>query len=402
MSSGRQESRPGGTRRAPAPRTRRAPPRVQTGRQGTRGRPSPGAKWGGRLLALAALGAVALAFILIISGGGSSGHGTPPVATSAAHTRKSSKHKNDKPAPKTSDFKVGLIKFQLSEPASSATPNGHTASGAPMRSIPVGVRYPAVGNFNGHSNPGAPPDTVHGPYPLIVFSQGYDSAASRYAALINAWTSAGYVVAAPTYPFTDPSTPGGPNESDIIYHPTDLRFVIDSLTNGSGPAGKVKRLIEPAHIAVIGHSDGGDVSLAVVANSCCRIPAVRAAVILSGAELARFGGSYFSGTGVPLLAVQGSADTINPPGCSAQFYDRSPQPKYYLDVIGASHIAPYTQPGQERAVVAAVTTDFLNRYLKGRQAALTKLRRSANVAGVTSLVTASTVSDSSAYCPGAP
>src|SRR5581483_9590258 len=124
-----------------------------------------------------------------------------------------------RPAPKMSDFKVGLTKFTLSEPASSATPNSHTGAGAPVRSIPVGVRYPAVGTFNGHSNPGAPADTAHGPYPLVVFSQGYDMAASAYAGLINAWASAGYVVAAPTYPFTDPLAPGGPNETDIVYHP---------------------------------------------------------------------------------------------------------------------------------------------------------------------------------------
>jgi predicted dienelactone hydrolase len=326
------------------------------------------------------------------------------ASTSTAHTgRKNSGHQNHRSTTaKTSDFKVGLTKFKLSEPAGTATPNAHSSSGAPLRSIPVGVRYPALGSFNGHSNPGAPADTSHGPYPLIIFSQGYDRAASTYAALIDAWTSAGYVVAAPTYPFTDPQTPGGPNETDIVYHPSDLRFVINTLVNGSGPASAIKRLIDPAHIAVIGHSDGGDVSLAVAANSCCRIPAVKAAVILSGAELARFGGSYFSGAAVPLLAVQGSADTINPPGCSAQLYDGAPQPKYYLDVIGASHIAPYTQPGRERAVVASVTTAFLNRYLKGQQAALSTLRRSADVAGVTSLVTISSVPGASVYCPGAP
>lgn len=295
-----------------------------------------------------------------------------------------------------------MAKFKLTEPAGSAAPNAHSPTGAPVRVIPVGVRYPALGPPNGHSNPGAAPDTVHGPYPLIVFSQGYATAASAYAALINAWTTAGYVVAAPTYPFTDPSTPGGPNENDIVSHPTDLRFVLTSLLGGSGPAAPLKRLIDPSSIAVIGQSDGGDVSLAVAANSCCRISLLKAAVILSGAELARFGGSYYSAGGVPLLAVQGSADTINPPGCSAQLYDGSSQPKYYLDLENASHLTPYTQPGRDRATVAAVTTAFFNRYLKGKQAALATLKSDADVPGVATLTTTSSVPAASLSCPGAP
>ncbi len=87
-------------------------------------------------------------------------------------------------------------------------------------------------------------------------------------------------------------SPTGSNEADIVNHPVDLRFVIRSLLGQLGPP--LKGLIDRSEVAVIGQSDGGDVSLAVAANSCCRDSAVKAAVILSGAELARFGGSYFS------------------------------------------------------------------------------------------------------------
>jgi hypothetical protein len=52
--------------------------------------------------------------------------------------------------------------------------------------------------------------------------------------------------------------------------------------------------------------------------------------------------------------------------------------------------------------VAAVTTAFLNRYLKGQQVALTTLKRAADVPGVSTLTTTSSVRAASLSCPGAP
>ena len=169
-----------------------------------------------------------------------------------------------------------------------------------MRELQISLLYPAAGAPDGRENPGAEPDTAHGRYPLVVFSQGFDVSAAAYAALLNAWASAGYVVAAPTYPDTDPSVSGGPNEQDIVNHPADLRYVIQTLV--SAPPAAVSRVLDSSEVAVVGQSDGGDVSLAAAGNTCCRSNAVKAAVILSGAELSSFGGNYFRSTPVPLLA----------------------------------------------------------------------------------------------------
>jgi dienelactone hydrolase len=384
------------------PETRHRPRAPRGGR-----RPRTGSPWGGRAVAVTALGTAIIAFLLIVfGGGGGSGHTATQPGTSAANTRhqtKAAKHGRHR-ATSTTNFRVGRLTLTLLEPSPASIASVKTANGSPARQLITSVRYPALGTPNGRENSHARPVTSSGPFPLIVFSQGYDTNDSAYAWLMDKWTSAGYVVAAPTYPFTAPTSSGGPNEADIVNHPADLRFVITSLLKSSGQATAVRRLIDPAKVAVIGQSDGGDVSLAVVANSCCRIPTVKAAVILSGAELARFGGSYYSGGGTsgPLLAVQGSADTINPPGCSAQFYDQAPQPKYYLDLVGASHLAPYTLPGSERTTVAAATTAFLDRYLKGRQSALSTLHRAASVSGVATLTTGNTAPGASTSCPGAP
>jgi predicted dienelactone hydrolase len=360
-------------------------------------------RWGARVLALGALAAVVIAFLLIVTGSGGGSSGNTHSLTAAAQTgHKNTEHSNKSRPPKPKTFRVGRFTITLSEPSSAGIANGKTSSGAPARQLITSIRYPALGAPNGKENQHATPASSNGPFPLVIFSQGYDSNDSTYAWLMDEWTSAGYVVAAPTYPFTAPTSTTGVNESDIVNHPADLRFVITSLLAGSGPSAQVRRLIDPGKVAVIGHSDGGDVSLAVVANSCCRVSSVKAAVILSGAELARFGGSYFSGASVPLLAVQGSADTINPPGCSAQLYDQAPQPKYYLDVHDATHITPYIEPGTDRTTVGKVTTAFLDRYLKGQQSALQTLKRSANVPGATTLFTSNTVPGASPTCPGAP
>lgn len=355
------------------------------------------------MLALGALVAAVLAFLLIVTGGGG-GSSHPTNASSATTATQTGKKSSKAPTHKPTAFRVGRLTVILNEPSSAGIANAKTSTGAPARQLITSIRYPALGAPNGKENQHATPATSSGPFPLVVFSQGYDTNDSAYAWLMDKWTNAGYVVAAPTYPFTAPTSPNGVNETDIVNHPVDLRYVITSLVKGSGPAARVRRLIDPSRVGVIGQSDGGDVSLAVVANSCCRVSAVKAAAILSGAELARFGGSYYSGGGaaVPLLAVQGSADTINPPGCSAQFYNQAPQPKYYLDLTGSSHLAPYTLPGNVRTTVGAVTTAFLDRYLKGQQAALTTLKHSGAVPGVATLTSGGTAPGASTSCPGAP
>jgi predicted dienelactone hydrolase len=243
-----------------------------------------------------------------------------------------------------------------------------------------------------------------GPFPLVVFSQGFDESTQAYAGLLDAWTRAGYVVAAPTYPFTDPSSGAELNENDIVNHPADLRFVIASLERlARNPASRLHGVLDPTRVAIAGQSDGGDVTLAVAANSCCRDSAVRAAIILSGAELASFGGTYYGSGSVPLLVTQGSEDTINPPACSAQLYDLAPQPKYYLDISGAEHLPPYVSRGPIRAGLERATIAFLNAYLKHAPKGASAIKTAARLPAQEEIISGSAAPPpSTTYCPGAP
>lgn len=343
----------------------------------------------------------------------SSGGSPPPAVTPGARASATTTGSATTPAPaaphgapparSSGPYRVGRITLMLAEPSGAGVATAHSPSGQPERLLSTVVRYPKTGTA--------------GPFPLVVFSQGYDVSAEAYSALLTAWARAGYVVADPTYPLTDPAIPPGVNETDIVNHPADLRFVISALGGAArDPHSPLHGLVDPARVGIVGHSDGGDVSLAAAANSCCRDPAVNAAAILSGAELSAFGGTYYGSGSVPLLVVQGSADTINVPGCSAQLYDQAPAPKYYLGIPGAEHQPPYVDPGVLRALgipnsprVAQTRTDvaraviaFFDAYLKGRRSPLAALSRAGRLAGGETITSAPALPGAATYCPGAP
>jgi dienelactone hydrolase len=345
-------------------------------------RQEPPARYRRRRLILAGAGVIVLlAAGLVgsaIAGGKSERRARPPAtATRSTATRASSPRAateaKRKPAARRRPA-VSTLELTFQEPSDPDIATGRTAEGMPVRTLHTLVLYPGQPAARRPSPSAGARTAEAGRYPLVVFSQGFDLAPTVYSGLLHAWAKAGYVVAAPTYPDTDSTAPGQLYEADIVNHPADLRFVIASLLAASRDRhSRLYRLIDPRQIALIGHSDGGDVTLAVAANSCCERPHIAAAVILSGAELSSFGGSYFAYGSPPLLVAQGSADTINLPACSVQIYNAAPQPKYYLNIPNAEHEPPYIDPGPMRTGVIRATVAFLNAYLKGRRAALVAL-----------------------------
>ncbi|HET9074174.1 MAG TPA: hypothetical protein VFN48_06310 [Solirubrobacteraceae bacterium] len=359
-----------------------------------------------RAVALAALGVLVIVLLLSVTQGGRgparsagspSGSG-PPAQVRATTTRAAVRPPARIPGARKAPFPVGSRELTLEEPASPAIATT-TLNGQPVRTLVTNILYPSQGRVGDAVHPGAAPDRAVGPFPLVVFSQGFDESVSSYAALLQSWARAGYVVAAPAYPHTSPA-PEGVDESDILNHPADLRYVLSTLLADAGQSsGPLAGLVNPQEVALAGQSDGGDVTLAAAANSCCEIPGVKAAIILSGAELPSFGGTYDTGGSPPLLVVQGSADTINLPGCSAELYDQAPSPKIYVNLLGAEHLPPYTEPGPERNYVSTMVVAFLNAHLRGQTGPLAGLLRTGGEPGVASLSTAPQLAGASTYCP---
>ena len=209
-----------------------------------------------------------------------------------------------------------------------------------------------------------PSGPASGPFPLIVFAHGFADTPATYYRLLRSWAQAGFVVAAPVFPLENADAPGGPDESDLINEPGDISFVISRLLAESAAAsGPLAGLIDPSRIAVAGHSDGAEAALAVADARRFRDPRVRAAVILSGAELSGIGG-YDFGPGSPaLLAVQGTADTSNQPRYTYTYFRAANRPKYLLRLPGAEHVPPYTSEQPQLGIVERVSAAFLDGYL---------------------------------------
>lgn len=244
--------------------------------------------------------------------------------------------------------RVRTVSLRVTDPhRTMATP-----AGVAPRAFTTIIRYPV----------GRP-----GRAPLIVFGHGFAVTPEPYAPLLRAWARAGYIVAAPIFPLESRAAPGGPDERDLPNQPADMSLVIDRLLAADSPVG---RAVDRRQIAVAGQSDGGDTALAAAFDPRVRDPRVRAAIILSGAFDPFISSFAMPENHVALLATQGTDDAINPPSLTDAFYGPAAPPKYLLELLGAGHLPPYTQPGPELTSVEHATLAFLGCYLERRCQAL--------------------------------
>jgi dienelactone hydrolase len=304
------------------------------------------------------------------SGIGASRRGGEPAADAAAT-----------PSP---SFAVGLRVLRLLD--RSRTIRLKSGKLEPRTLVTI-LRYPAVGAPGQTDVPNAAPASSGGPYPLVVFGHGFAVTPKLYARLLQSWARAGYVVAAPVFPLGSADAPGGPDEADVINQPADMSFVISRMLSLSQPgAGPLAGLVNPAQIAIAGHSDGGETALAVAYSRRFHDPRVDAAVILSGAEMEGVGGYGFTQESPPLLAAQGTADAFNEPKYTDAYFKRARRPKFLLSLLGAGHLPPYTYQQPQLAIVERVTIAFLDRYLKREPDALQRLISLGGVAGKSALL----------------
>lgn len=291
--------------------------------------------------------------------------GAPPAAVRAAPTR-------------AAGYAVGKAVIRLVDHSRTVTYPGRRPQPRPLTTV---VRYPTAGRPSRADVPDGRPLTSAGPFPLMVFGHGFAVTPATYSRLLHAWAQAGYVVAAPVFPLENAHAPGGPNESDLVNEPRDMRFVISALLTARGPFA---RLLNPRAVAVSGQSDGGEAALAVAYDPRFEDSRVRAAVILSGARLP--GGQLRPASpGLAVLATQGTLDTVNRPASTDAFFHAASPPKFLLRLIGAGHLAPYTDRGPQAGVVDQVTTAFMDGYLKGRPGAVARMRRAGDVIGLGAL-----------------
>jgi dienelactone hydrolase len=280
-------------------------------------------------------------------------------------------------------YAVGEIFIRFTDHSRDVTLPGQRPEPRPLETV---VRYPALGNPSQVDVRDATPARADGPFPLIVFAHGFNVTPATYASLLQAWTRAGYVVAAPVFPLTNANAPGGADEADLVNQPRDMSFVITQLLARDGDRYSVlSRLIRRHEIAVSGQSDGGSTALAVAYNGQFVDRRIRAAMILSGAEIPGVGGYDFPPPSPPLLGVQGTADTSNAPASTYRYFNLAPQPKFLLSLLGAGHLPPYTTEQPQLSIVERETIAFADRYLKHAPGARARMWKDADVPGVATL-----------------
>lgn len=328
----------------------------------------------GTVAVVVALGAGVLAS----SGGGEGGDGTPravePVHDPSRAPTTSSTSLAPTSAPPTTAAPpstpgvdpsrraaVGTRTLTFVDPTRATSANGSFA-GAPTRTIPTELWYPAEGDPAAGPVADATPDRSRGPYPLVLFAHGYAVTPDFYAPLLERWAAAGYVVAAPVFPILSGSDGGA---SHVDYEQTfgDASFVIGEVLRLAPPDG-LAGLVDPNRIAAAGHSDGEVVSFALGFLECCRDPRVRSVVAMAG-DLANANNPSVRDTATPILHIMETADEYDPYEHSIQWdRDHLTAPRWMVSLY-SSHVPPYTRPGDPAfELVSSVTIAFLDGTVK--------------------------------------
>ncbi|NNN14799.1 MAG: hypothetical protein HKL82_02965 [Acidimicrobiaceae bacterium] len=287
---------------------------------------------------------------------------------------------------------VGLMQVTVTEPTRKlCIPMTTTCV---VRNYQLQIYYPAI-TSGPTPMPSASPAKFEAPFPVLLFAHGFDLVPADYLPLISKWVSAGFLVAAPIFPLSSSDSlqehgvqlsdvaEADAYEGDILNQPGDLSAAINELTTlNTAGAGSLSNLMNLSEIAAAGQSDGGDTVLAATANTCCIDPRIKVALILSGAAFPAFPGIFYSALPIPTLVVQGSADTVNPPAASQQIYSSLKGIKYYLNLIGADHLQPYTSVDPYEEQVVKISIAFLEEYLLGRTVGQSEILALGNLPGV--------------------
>jgi dienelactone hydrolase len=217
--------------------------------------------------------------------------------------------------------------------------------------------------------------TTGGPWPLIVLAPGFNANGSTYDVLGTDLASAGYVVAAPSFPLSGPGS--CPTSADIPNQPGDISHVISYVLDGSSPAsGRVD-----GRVGVVGHSDGGLTVAAMALIGAFDDPRVSAYVDLS-AGVPRWLGTLHPNR-APFLVDGGDADPGNPITELEQAYDWASAPKAFVADLGADHTSAWFDDDAAAHVARDTVVAFLDRWVRDDPEATARFTSLGMTAGVT-------------------
>ncbi|WP_445343950.1 alpha/beta hydrolase family protein [Catenuloplanes atrovinosus] len=248
----------------------------------------------------------------------------------------------------------------------------------PNRPLPTTVWYPADGR-PGEQRIRRDARPAAGRFPIVLFSHGLASSPQHFTPLLTRWAAAGFVIAAPAYPFTH-ARAADFQRWDVRNQPGDAEFVIQDVIRRDTLRGDpFKGRLDVGHVAAAGHSAGGFTTAGLFIEG--HDPRLRAGVVIAGGGLP----GTFAGPEASLLFVHGGADPVVAPYVAKAAYDRVPWPKAFVTLAGQGH-GEYLTPGQRGFPEANNTiTDFLRWTLYGDASARARLPIDATLAGVSTI-----------------
>jgi predicted dienelactone hydrolase len=138
--------------------------------------------------------------------------------------------------------------------------------------LPAGIVYPyemkmgspfgtvKVASYPGEALRDAPFDLSNGAYPLVILSPGFSIGSSSYAWLAEHLASYGFMVISPEH--VEHLDPENELWRTAITRPQDILAVFAYIDEQTGPGGTFEEVLDPARVAVVGHSYGGYTALA--------------------------------------------------------------------------------------------------------------------------------------------
>jgi dienelactone hydrolase len=259
--------------------------------------------------------------------------------------------------------------------ASQSTPANAAIPAQTSRTLQTFIFYPATGapphkGVGGASvRRNASPEHHGGPFPLIVFAHGFgtDPNLTEHGALLEQWAAAGFVVAAPLFPLTRGDAPGGPDLADFANQPGDMAFVARQMVAQAKASGDLlSGLVDTHEIGAAGHSLGGVTTLGLMANSCCKDPQIKAAVVMSGDPITFPTGAVDYTSAPPLLLAHGNADQAVPCVSSIDALNAASGPKGLLTVVKGDHDSPGHPDGEGAPQCGAHDHRLLRSLPQGR------------------------------------
>lgn len=238
------------------------------------------------------------------------------------------------------------------------------------RPLPTDVWYPRAGSGGTVEN--AP--LASGTFPLILFSHGFGGNPPSYSTVILPMAQAGFIVAAPLYPYTHYGSSG--NGNDIPNQPLDASYVITQVLALNTTPGDLfnGHIRTTCGIGAEGHSAGAGTTDGLL--SLHRDPRVTAAV-----ELATFSLGTPANPPAKVLIIHGTKDQYIAYSSAQTVYNGyGSWPKAFLTEIGGTHddyvflsgpCAPTCGHGYTQALATSI--DWMRYALYGDTAARDRL-----------------------------